>query len=245
VYSTRKLLESILGDVILPENASIVNFSHDIYETHFTVLDETVSTKLPDGSILTAGVQFQTSLVGLKPLSLSAFVYRSTERTTMGDTELYEGGSMSTKLPELKWDRTNDSSKLNMVPEEAELVGNCYSFVAEATEFILEHIQEEFERIENLGKIVLDKHAGNYLDDIIKKYKLPPRIYDPVMQEFAHSESQRTALDLWMGFAHIGLKDLDLTPRLKRMVFQTAGEIARHPDMCNKCHRSLPTHDGE
>ena len=33
------------------------------------------------------------------------------------------------------------------------------------------------------------------------------------------------------------------SPRLKRVMFETAGEIARHPAMCNNCHRSLPNPD--
>ena len=243
VYSTKRLLDSMLGSVVLPENASVVNFYHDIYETHFTLLDDTISEKLGDGSTLIAGIQFQTSLVGLKPLSLSAFVLRSMERSTMGEVELFEGGAMSTALPALNWDRTNDKRKLGLAPEEAELVGNCYTFTENSVEFIVSHIQEEFARLKTLSKMTLDNHAAPFLDDIIKKYKLPPRIYQPVMQEFQHSESSRSALELWMSFGHVGLKDLELTPRLKRMVFQTAGEIARHPAMCNACHRSMPTFD--
>jgi hypothetical protein len=47
-------------------------------------------------------------------------------------------------------------------------------------------------------------------------------------------------LELWMAFGHLGLRDLELTPRLRRMVYQTAGELARHPQACDSCHRSLP-----
>lgn len=240
VYSTRKLVESLLGDVILPENASVVNFTHDIYETHFALLDESVSVKLPDGSTLTGGIQFQTSLVGLKPLSLSPFVLRSLRRTTQGEEELYEGGAMSTAVPALNWDRTLDKQRMSLPPEEAEAVGNCYEYTAQSAEFIMRTINEEFDRIKGLAKMRLDNHAGKFLDDIIGKYKLPPRLYQPIMGEFSHSESARSVLDLWMAFGHLGLRDLELTPRLRRMVYQTAGELARHPQACDSCHRSLP-----
>lgn len=245
IYSTTKLLDSIFDGGLDRDTSSIVNFYHDIYETHFTVLDESFKRPLPDGSVLIGGVQFQTSLVGLKPLSMSPFVLRSTERSTAGEVELYEGGSMSTAFPELKWDRHIDSRRLKAPPEEAELLDDAYSFTRQAVSTIMDGIDEEFERVAGLRTILLDQHAGPFLDDIIKKYKLPPRIYNPVMQEFMHSSSKRSALDLWMGFGHVGLRDLDLTPRLKRMVFQTSGEIARHPAMCSSCHRSLPSFTDE
>lgn len=245
VYSTQRLLKSVFDGGLDRDGSSIVNFYHDIYETHFTVLDDSISRRLPDGSILIGGVHFQTSLVGLKPLSFSPFVLRSVERTTAGEVELYEGGAMSTAFPEIKWDRTTDAKRLKAPPEEAELLDDAYSFTRKATALIIEYIEEEFDRVSGLNTIVLDSHAGPFLDDIIKRYKLPPRIYNPVMQEFMHSSSTRSALDLWMGFGHVGLRDLDLTPRLKRMVFQTAGEISRHPAMCKSCHRSLPSFSDE
>lgn len=240
VYSTRRLLESLIAGGLHEDSSGIINFYHDIYETHFGIVDESLTRRLPDGSELVGGVQFQTSLVGLKPLSLSPLVIRSTERTTAGEREMYEGAAMSTAMPQMNYDRTIDQRRLKLPPEEAEMLGDSYSFVRNSTSFIIEQIGEEFDRIEGLANLTLDEHAGPFLDDIISKYKLPPRIYNPVMQEFAHSESSRSALELWMSFGHLGLKDLDLTPRLRRMVFQTAGEIARHPAICNNCHRSLP-----
>lgn len=240
VYSTRLLLERLLDGGFERETSSIVNFVHDIYETHFAVVDDSITRRLSDGSTLIGGVQFQTSLVGLKPLSLSPFVIRSTERTTAGEVELYEGAAMSTAAPAMNWDRTIDQRRLKVPPEEAELMGDAYKFTTTSAAFILDHIEEEFDRIENLQGLVLDEHAGKFLDDILKKYKLPPRIYNPVMQEFSHSESSRSALELWMGFGHYGLTDLEIDARLRRNIFQTAGEIARHPAMCNSCHRSMP-----
>lgn len=238
VYSTRKLLEAVVSNMF-DENVSVVNFSHTIEETHFTVLDESVSERLPDGTLLIAGVQFQSSLVGLKPLHLDAFVLRSTERETGGEREVFEGGALSTSFETHAWDRTNDQKRLSAEPDTAEKIGTAYDFAASAAGLVLGDIAAEFERVAHLSEHTLDQRVGPYLDDVIKKYKLPPRIYLPIMQEFAHSESNRSTLDLWMAFGHVGLTDLELTPRLKKMIFQTAGEIARNPAMCSTCHRSM------
>lgn len=239
VYSTRRLLSSMLQH-IPREHASILNFYHDLDETHFTLLDESRTKRLKDGSTLTAGIQFQTSLVGLKPVSMSPFVLRSMTRTTAGEEELYEGGAMSTATPPVNWDRNTDKQRMGLPPEEAELLGTVYDYVAQHAEFVLNAAVEEFDRVQALFSHLLDDHGAKFLDDIVGKYKLPPRLYAPVMQEFSHSESTRTVLELWMAFGHLGVRDLELTPRLRRMVYQTAGELARHPAACNTCHRSLP-----
>jgi len=239
VYSTRKLLDSILVNMVR-ENASIVNFEHNIRETAFTVLDDTVSERLDDGSVLTAGVHFQNSLVGNKPLQVMSFVLRSTERHTGGEPELFEGGGISRAIQLHAWDRTLDARRIAAeTPEEAQRIGTAYDFVAAATGQVLGTISEEFHRVTHLSEHTLDQRVGPYLDDIIKKFKMPQNRYQEIMQEFAHSESNRSALDLWMAFGHVGLADLELDPRLKRMMFETAGEIARNPAMCSKCHRSI------
>lgn len=241
IYSTVRLLKALVEDHMDEDNVFILNFSHTIEETHMTVLDETLSTKLDDGSVLVGGIQFQTSVLALKPLQLDMFVLRMMERDTAGDVEIYQGGSMSGAVQSVKWNRKADAKRAELPAEQAEKMLTAYKFVGQTTSDMLRQLHEEFDRVSALADVRLDQHVGPYLNDILEKHGVPPRLYNPVMQEYSHSESSRAALDLWMGFGHVGLTDLEIDARLRRMLFSVAGEIAAHPDLCDNCHRSLPS----
>jgi len=237
IYSTKKLIESVY-DTFTELGYKEVMFDkvyHDLLETQFSVVLRDKKNLSDDGELLQGGLQFQNSILGLKPLVVSAYVNHS-----VGE----DNGGMISVLTTGQWDRRLGTTAQEIseflekgIEFDAEDVYSVYDWVKQSTKDINMRLEKEFSHVNNLKRIGVGSHAGVFFNDIYKKYNIPIALRKAVQEEYTDRDGN-AVYDLWAAFVAVtGRHEVRGNPASMRHMMTVAGELAAHPERCTECNR--------
>jgi hypothetical protein len=238
IYSTKKLVESMCKKFEEHGYKDIVfdKVHHDLQETQISVVvrDKKSSS---DGETLVGGAQIQNSILGLKPLVMSAYVNHTVDDTNGGMISVTTTG---------QWDRRLGTSAQEIseflergIEFDAEDVYSVYDWAGQATADVSMRLDKEFGYVTRLKNITVGAHAGVFFNDIYKKYNIPISLRKAVQEEYADRDGN-SVYDLWAAFVAVtGRHEVRGNPAAMRHMMTVAGELAAHPESCSSCHRLL------
>lgn len=237
IYSTKKLIESIYNkfEELGYKQIYFDKLHHDLQETQFSVILKDKFKESDDGEILHGGLQFQNSILGLKPLVVSAYVNHS-----VGDSN----GGMISVTTTGQWDRRLGTSAQEIsdfiaqgIEFDPEDVYSVYDWVEQATSDVNIRLDKEFGNVNKLKYIPVGSHAGVFFNDIYKKYNIPISLRKAVQEEYTDRDGNEV-YDLWAAFVAVtGRHEVRGNPASMRHMMTVAGELAAHPERCGECNR--------
>jgi|SRR5688572_7897027 len=237
IYSTKKLIEAIYDKFESLGYKDIVfdKVYHDLLETQFSVVLRDKFKESEDGEILYGGLQFQNSILGLKPLVVSAYVNHSVDEANGGMISVTTTG---------QWDRRLGTSAQEIseflergIEFDPEDVYSVYDWVEQATSDVNLRLEKEFAHVNRLKGIGVGSHAGVFFNDIYKKYNIPISLRKAVQEEYTDRDGN-AVYDLWAAFVAVTSRhEVRGNPSAMRHMMTVAGELAAHPERCNECNR--------
>jgi hypothetical protein len=227
IYSTVELIKEMVRAL---EGFDITEFHfdnvyHTLKETYFSLVVPHKSHDLDDGDILRAGIFFQNSLVGLKPLTMNGYISR----------DYHENGMISAETVE-KWSR-KQAKKSDDVIDDAEDHYDVYTWAFDTADTIMRAFSREAKQIEYLSKMEMGNHAGTLFGDIFKKNNIPVAVQKLVREEYVDQPGQ-TVYDLWNSITLTANRtEIEDAIATRKKVMEAAGKLAAHPQSCTTCHR--------
>lgn len=239
VYSNQKLIDSIVSvfESLGHKNILFDKVYHDLYETQVSIVLDSFSSELPTGEVVYGGLQIQNSVLGLKPLLISAYVSHSVSDLAGGMISVTTNGQWDRRLGSTADEIAEFMEKdLNLNTDE---IYTAYKWAEQASRDVNIRLIREFESVKRLSSIPVGSHAGTFFADIFKKYKIPVALRKAVQEEYA-DRGGNTVLDLWASMVAVsGRPEVRGNASSTRHMMTVAGEIAAHPDRCQECHRLM------
>lgn len=168
-----------------------------------------------EGDAVNFGIQFQNSILGEKPLVISAYVYR-----------LVCTNGMISSDTVFKFSRRIRSQT---VPAWVEDV--CVQAADKA--------EMEFNRINELAGTRLDDNAGSLVRGLFREFQLSSEQRDAITEQLISSGSG-TLYDLYNALTAVANDSrVATTPLHVRQLQQAAGILAEKHQFCSECYRSL------
>lgn len=225
VYSTVELIKEIERAL---EGFDVTEFHfdnvhHTLKETYFSLVIPHLTHELDNGDVLRAGIFFQNSLVGLKPLTMHGFLSR----------DYHENGMISAESIE-KWSR-KQAKKAEDVEDEDHY--DVYTWAFDTADTIVRAFNREAKQVAGLADMEMGNHAGTLFTDIFSKNSIPAAVQKLVREEYVDQPGQ-TVYDLWNSITLTANRtELEDSFQTKKKVMEAAGKLAAHPQSCSTCHR--------
>lgn len=199
------------------------NVHHTLKETYFSLIVPHMTYELDNGDVLRAGIFFQNSLVGLKPLTMHGFISR----------DYHENGMISAETIE-KWSR-KQAKKSEDVEDEDHY--DVYTWAFDTADTIMRAFKREAKQVEYLVDMDMGTHAGTLFSDIFKKNNIPAAVQKLVREEYVDQPGQ-TVYDLWNSITLTANRtEIEDAIGTRKKVMEAAGKLAAHPQSCSTCHR--------
>lgn len=189
------------------------NVYNDLAETQFAVVTPRSEHQAKRGDFLNFGIQVQNSIVGEKPVVVSAYVYRLA----------CTNGAISAD---------------NVFTFSRRIRGQTLpSWVEDACTFAADKAAEEFERLTVLARTPVTSHGGHIIQGLFQEHSLPKELRELIATSLVDSGAE-TLYDIYNAITAVA-NHTEATPAQIRHLQMAAGHLAKYHEFCPSCHRTL------
>ncbi len=231
IYSSVDMLNTMLTslrDKYGITEVLVSNAVHDLNFTNYTLMFPQTAEQIEGtGEVLLTGLNFQTSVLGLKPTMVNGVVARD-----------YHFNSMVSTTAVQQWNRKQArSASLDDIVDGDEESYDVYDWLGEAVTGLHAIRNNDIVAVKRLRRLSLAGHSGEFLSDVFAKYSIPVGTRNIIRLNYEEQEEQ-TIYGLWNAITETANDDeVQEKPALVRKLMEVGGELAFHPESCPSCHR--------
>lgn len=224
LISTRMLVDKMLE--MVGGNGLFERLDHDLSYTNCSMLvpfhnREWVDERIAQSSgahagmndVICGGINFQTSIMGEKPLEVSGYIYRL----------ICSNGLISAEA-KFKWSRKTEATPLA-------------DWFGERVQACLDGLAHEFEKIDTMIKLTIpDGHRAQVMANVFQEYELSERIRHGVLARLADAPA-RHMWDVVNAITNVANdEEYSENPQTIRRLQSIGGDITTKMHICDSCH---------
>jgi len=187
---------------------------NDLTETQLAVVTPRSTFDVKPGDAVNFGIQLQTSVLGEKPVVISAYVYRlacANGAISCDNVFTFSRRIRSTTMP---------------------------AWVEDVCLMAADKAQDEFDRLRALANTKIKHHGGHIIQGLFREFALPKDTREMIATRLV-DEGADSLYDVYNAITSTA-NTSDMTPVQIRHLQQAAGLLAKNHDFCPTCHRTLP-----
>jgi hypothetical protein len=229
-FSNLRILDTVLEKVHerFGDGAEVLadyKLTHGLPLTHVRLIMPgqqrviTGPSTVPD-DVWSTGVQWQNSLLGLRPTALHGYVFRWVCTNGQTDTMVTSG----------QWNRRSDGAD-----EEG-----MYEWASQAVDEIFTGLEHTLDGVQATTEIPVEREVNLVLRDLFAQHTVPVREQQRVISELAETGGDWTMYAVMNAVTSVANTE-GLAPAAVKKLLEVGGHIAHASEQrCGECHRIKP-----